>query len=234
MNSANQGSSFDSYKRHTEKILSTFVGIQKIANLPGETIKKAYAPIEKIFEQLRYMIYVDPDTFNTLSGLYQSVQIDSSIKYPDKYIIYTNAVKTPQYDGQQFIVTKEIALVIAKLDYQYRHKIYGKVNKVPFNKHSSVLEIDGTSFQIKKDLETFNLCLMLFGSKQYIEKIWKWEDIKTKVLDHGKEVIDDENAFKLKVYRLNKRIENKIGFIDIILYKNKTVRVNPQYIYFFK
>lgn len=201
-------------------------------------IQETLKPFEELSELLKYHIYVDPVTFKALTDIFETQKIVpiSKVKIDKKfpsYYIYTNGVKAPEYEGQEIIVNEESALLISNLDRAYRHKFYANISKVPFNKHSSILSIEEHHFKITKDSDIFNLCLMLFGSKQYIMKIWKWKDIKDRVLGYAAEQEDEEGAFKLKVYRLNLRLD-KTGYKNMILYKNKTVRVNPQYYFLFK
>jgi hypothetical protein len=130
-------------------------------------------------------------------------------------------------------VDKDVAVVIGKLDMAYRHKKYGDISKEPFNKNVPSLEIDDHTFKLQKNGDTYKLCRMLFGSKQYIKKTWQWKDIDKRVIDHAKDTKDVVNAFKLKIYRLNEKIEQKAGYREFILFRDKTVRVNPQYLFLF-
>lgn len=203
-----------------------------------EVFQNVYKPFEELSEILGHQVYVDPTTFETLVSVFpiaksRKVSIEEITANPDIYFIYTNHVKLPRYRDSYIIVDKQTAFLINKLDMTFRQKFYLGIKKVPFNKNTSVLTVEDYHFEIDKDSDTYNLCLMLFGSKQYINRIWKWNDILDKVMGHSDERNDDVNAFRLKVYRLNLRLY-KTGYKNIILYKNKTVRVNPDYIFLFK
>lgn len=202
-----------------------------------EIFQNVYKPFEELSEILGHQVYVDPTTFETLVSIFpteksRKISIEEIKANPDLCFIYTNHVKLPQYKDSCIVVDKQTAFLISKLDMSYRHRFYSGITKRPFDKYNSVLTIEEYKIKITKGTDIFRLCVMLFGSKQYITKVWTWDDIVNKVIDREK-AMNSEDAFESKVKRLNKRL-SVTGYTKIIIFDEKGVRVNPEFYFLFK
>lgn len=105
-----------------------------------------------------------------------------------------------------------------------------KVTKVKYNKKTAELSINKQTINIRADTNEHYLCKLLFANKENIKKVWEVYDIieawgeNTEILDVWIKVIYNT------IRRLNEKIQLSTGLERFILYENKTVLVNPNYL----
>lgn len=184
------------------------------------------------------LVYVDPLTFrglvrNKKNKIVDYDYVEAQLDKSNSRFIYTNHVKAPNFDGQYIEFDKDVAMQIKHVEWSFLDKLFAGITEAPYDKKLGRLKIEEAEFKFDKDQEPARICNLLFGSIQYVNKKRTWKEVKEKVLDHGGDR-DEENAFKLKVYRINKRIDKKLGYPELIKFENKTLFVNPDYYYLFK
>jgi len=105
-----------------------------------------------------------------------------------------------------------------------------RIDKLKYNRKSSELIINEKTIKIQADTNQHYLCKILFNSKTSIKKDWEIYDIveafgeDTDMLKEWQEIIYNT------VRHLNYKIQSVTGLEKFILYSNKKVIVNPNYI----
>lgn len=191
-----------------------------------------------IVSRYRKFIYVDPNTFKGLVNHKQNKLVDHSYaekkaESSDSYFIYTNHVKAPKFADKFIEFDENTAMMIKHLEWVFLDKLFAGITEAPYDKRTGKLKIEEAEFKFNTDKEPAKICNLLFGSAQYIKRKRQWAEILKKILDHGKDG-DNENAMKLKVFRINERVRKKMGYPNLIIFENKTLSVNPDYYYLFK
>lgn len=194
--------------------------------------------IKKIMSRYKNLIYVDPLTFRGLVGNKKNKIVDhdyveTQLDKPDACFVYTNYVKAPHFDGQYIEFDKEISMQIKHVEWSFLDKLFAGISEAPYDKKLGRLTIEEAEFYFDTDQEPARISNLLFGSTQYVKKVRTWKEIQDKILDHGGDR-DPVNSMKNKVIRMNKRFYKVLGYPDIIIFKNKTLFVNPDYYYLFK
>lgn len=194
--------------------------------------------ITSILSKYRKLVYVDPNTFQGLvnnkdNEIVDLEYVESQLESSISYFIYTNHVKAPHFEGQYIEVEEKTSKLIKYLEWAFLDKLFAGITEAPYNKGTGKLKIEEAEFKFNTDKEPAKICNLLFGSAQYIKKKRQWAEILKKILDHSKDG-DKENVMKLKVFRINERIKEKLGYPNLIIFENKTLFVNPDYYYLFK
>jgi len=105
-----------------------------------------------------------------------------------------------------------------------------RINKVIYNKKSSELILENQSIKIMAYTLEDCVCRILFSSKSTITKSWEVFDI---VEAMGEDPFS-QRGWNDKIYhtvrRLNDKIQKNTGIERFILYNNKILCVNPDYI----
>lgn len=184
------------------------------------------------------LVYVDPLTFRGLVGNKKNKIVDhdyveKQLDKSDACFVYTNHVKAPHFDGQYIEFDREIAMQIKHVEWSFLDKLFTGNTEAPYNKKLGKLYIEEAEFKFNKDKEPARICNLLFGSAQYVKKVRQWDEILEKVLDRNRDR-DHVNSIKMKVYRINERIDEELGYPEMIKFENKTLFVNPDYYYLFK
>lgn len=225
-----------------------FDGLNKQFDLIRDELNKTQVDFSKVFEK---SVYVQPELFKKLeAGVLKNIQ-DKLYKIKDgdeeyeiadikgqginaDYYILSHHDENSTTGQIQFRTSREIALLVREMTGMDREKLY-KIDKAAFNSRFSELNIGGSILPIIAYSDVYRLCRMLFGSPQYITKKWNWQDIEDrKVIADILALKNPERALYQKVARLNNRIHGlKPEIKNLILYKNKSVFVNPKYYYLF-
>lgn len=105
-----------------------------------------------------------------------------------------------------------------------------KINKVIYNKKSSALSVGDQVINIQTDTLEDYVCRSLFSSKSNMGKTWEVFDIVESI---GEDPFS-QSGWNEKIYNAVRRLNDKIQIITgierFILYNNKTISVNPDYI----
>jgi len=105
-----------------------------------------------------------------------------------------------------------------------------RIKKLKYNKKSAELIIDNKSIKIQADTNQHYLCKILFNSKTSIKKDWEICDI-VEALGEDTTILNDwQEIIYNTVRHLNHKIQSVTGLERFILYSNKKVMVNPNYI----
>jgi len=105
-----------------------------------------------------------------------------------------------------------------------------KIKKVIYNKKSSELSFGDTVIKIQADSNEDYVCKTLFSSKSSMSKTWEVFDIVEAMGEDPFSEIDWNEKIYNTVRRLNDKIQKNTSLERFILYNNKTLCVNNDYI----
>ncbi len=105
-----------------------------------------------------------------------------------------------------------------------------KIRKLNYNKKSAELIINDTVIQIRTDTNQHYLCKLLFSSKTSIKRVWEIYDIVEAFGEDTTCLKDWRNIIYNTVRHLNEKIQSQTGLEKFILFDNKTILINPNYL----
>jgi len=105
-----------------------------------------------------------------------------------------------------------------------------RIKKVKYNKKSCELIIDNKIINIQADTHQHYLCKILFNSKASIKTDWEIYDIVEAFGEDTDMLREWQEIIYYTVRHLNQKIQSVTGLKKFILYSNKKVIVNPNYI----
>lgn len=105
-----------------------------------------------------------------------------------------------------------------------------KIKKLNYNKKSAELIINDTIIQIKTDTNQHYLCKVLFSSKASIKRVWEIYDIVEAFGEDTTCLKEWGGIIYNTVRHLNEKIQSQTGLEKFILFDNKTILINPNYL----